>query len=78
MRTDFTLRINGTRRRLFCSGYFIGFQRSIQTKNRIHKVGFEVLTAVAMNSSVFWDITSYRPVKVNGCFGGIYRLHFQG
>jgi hypothetical protein len=28
-------------------------------------------------SSVFWDITPYSPLKVNGCFGGICRLHFQ-
>jgi hypothetical protein len=31
-----------------------------------------------MKSSVFWGITSYRPMKVNWRFGGTYRLHFQG
>jgi hypothetical protein len=43
---------------------------------RITKVnaGSEVLTAVAMNNSVFWDIM----LKVNRHFGGIYRLHLQG
>jgi hypothetical protein len=28
-------------------------------------VGFEVLTAVVMKSSTFWDITSCSPLKVN-------------
>jgi hypothetical protein len=37
-------------------------------------VGFEVLTAVVNNSSVFWNITPYRPLKTNRCFGGTYRL----
>jgi hypothetical protein len=31
-----------------------------------------------MKSSVFWDTTPCSPLKVNGHFGGIYRLHFQG
>jgi hypothetical protein len=31
-------------------------------------MGFEVLTAVVMNSFVFWDATPSSPVKVNGCF----------
>jgi hypothetical protein len=34
-------------------------------------VGSEVLTAVVMNSSVFWDVTSCSPLKVNRHFGGI-------
>jgi uncharacterized protein YfaT (DUF1175 family) len=39
--------------------------------------GFEILTA-AMKSSIFWNITSRSPLKVNRYFEGIYRLHFQG
>jgi hypothetical protein len=31
---------------------------------------FEVLTAVVMKSSVFWDITPCNPVKVNRRSGG--------
>jgi hypothetical protein len=31
--------------------------------------GFEVLTAVVINSSAFWSITSYNPLKVNRRFG---------
>jgi hypothetical protein len=31
-------------------------------------VGFEVLTAVVMKSSIFWDITQCNPFKVNRSF----------
>jgi hypothetical protein len=41
-------------------------------------VEFEVLTAVAMKNSVFWDVGPHSPVKVNQLFGRIYRLHLQG
>jgi hypothetical protein len=41
-------------------------------------VGFEVLTAVVLKSTIFWDITPCRPLKVNRCFGGTYRVHRQG
>jgi hypothetical protein len=39
---------------------------------------FEVLTAVVMNSLIFWDITPCSPLKVNWCFGRTCRLHLQG
>jgi hypothetical protein len=38
----------------------------------------EVLTAVVMNSSLFWYITACSPLKVNWRFGGTCRLHLQG
>jgi hypothetical protein len=41
-------------------------------------VGFEVLTAVVMKSSIFWDITPCSTLNVNRRFGETYRLHFQG
>jgi hypothetical protein len=41
-------------------------------------VEFEVLTAVVMKSSIFWDTTPCSPLKVNRHFGGIVRLHLQG
>jgi hypothetical protein len=41
-------------------------------------VGSEVLTAVVIRSSIFWDIRPYSPLKVNRRFGGTCRLHFQG
>jgi hypothetical protein len=45
--------------------------------NQIPKVGFRVLTAVVMKSSIFWDITPCSPLKVNRRFGGTCRLHLQ-
>jgi hypothetical protein len=41
-------------------------------------VGFEVLRAVVMKCSIFWDITTCSPLKINRRFGGICRLHIQG
>jgi hypothetical protein len=35
-----------------------------------HRVGSEVLTAVVMDYSVFWDVTPYSPAKLNGYFEG--------
>jgi hypothetical protein len=43
-----------------------------------YDVGFEVLTAVTRKSLFFWDIMPYSPLKVNGHFGGTYRLQSQG
>jgi hypothetical protein len=41
-------------------------------------IGFELITALAMASFVFWDIMPCSSVTVNWHFGGTYRLHFQG
>jgi hypothetical protein len=41
-------------------------------------VGFEVLTAVVIKSTIFWDIRPCSPLKVNRRFGGKYRLRLQG
>jgi hypothetical protein len=43
-----------------------------------HLIRFEVLIAVVMKVSIFWDITPCSPLKVNGRFGGTCRLHIQG
>jgi hypothetical protein len=43
-----------------------------------HIAGFEVLTAVIVKSSAFWDITPCSPLKDNRRCGGTYRLHLQG
>jgi hypothetical protein len=40
--------------------------------------GFEVLTAVIMKSTIFWDIKPCSPLSVNRKFGGTYHLHLQG
>jgi hypothetical protein len=41
-------------------------------------VGSEVLTAVVMKSTIFWDITLCSPLSANLRFGGTYRPHLQG
>jgi hypothetical protein len=40
-------------------------------------IGFEVLTAMAMKSSLLWDVTPCSPLKVNGRFEETHRLHHQ-
>jgi hypothetical protein len=39
---------------------------------------FEVLTAVVMKSSIFWNITPRSPLEVIRSFRGTCRLHLQG
>jgi hypothetical protein len=41
-------------------------------------LGFEILTAVVMKSTLLWDTTPCSPMKVNRRFGGTCRLHLQG
>jgi hypothetical protein len=41
-------------------------------------VGLEVLTAVVLKSTIFWDVMSCSPLRVNWRFGGTYHLHLQG
>jgi hypothetical protein len=43
----------------------------------IYILGFEVLTAVVMKSSVFWDITPCSPLKVNQRFRGTCCFHHR-
>jgi hypothetical protein len=38
----------------------------------------QVRTAVVMKTSVSWNLTPCSLLKVNRCFGGIFRLHLQG
>jgi hypothetical protein len=53
----------------------LGKKWNIQT-NKEH-VGFEVLTAVVIKSSVFWDMTQCSPLKVDRRFRGTCPLHRQ-
>jgi hypothetical protein len=50
----------------------------LQKKRMQWIVWFEVLTAVVMKSTIFWDITPCSPLSVNRRFGGTCRLLFQG
>jgi hypothetical protein len=40
--------------------------------------GFQLLTAMVMKNSDFWDITPCRPLKANRRFGRTYCFHRQG
>jgi hypothetical protein len=40
-------------------------------------VGFEVLTAVVMKSTIFWDITPCSPLKVNRRFEALFATCFH-
>jgi hypothetical protein len=44
----------------------------------LEAVGFEVLTPVVMNNSVFWDVTPCSPLKDNRLFGRPCHPHLQG
>jgi hypothetical protein len=44
--------------------------------NRYRDVGFQVLTAVAMNVDIYWD-TAPRSLCVNRRFRGTYHFHLQ-
>jgi hypothetical protein len=46
--------------------------------NKICIIGFEVLTAVVMQSIIFWDMTLCSALSCTRRFGGTYRLHLQG
>jgi hypothetical protein len=46
-------------------------------KNSDRYLGFQDLAAVVMQSTIFWDITSYSPFNVNRRYAGTYRLHLQ-
>jgi hypothetical protein len=48
-----------------------------QTTTCIFLVGFQVLTAVIMKSSIVWDIMSCSPLKANRSFRGICYLIFR-
>jgi hypothetical protein len=65
-------------------GYILTGIRRAQEKSYIMKfVGRLSLTCLVwlglvLKSSIFWDITPCSPLKENGRFGGIHRLHLQG
>jgi hypothetical protein len=42
------------------------------------RTGFEVLAAVSIESTVFWDVMLFNPIEGLRRFGGTYFLHLQG
>jgi hypothetical protein len=51
---------------------------TLSRRGSIVSVGFEVLTAVAVKNSIFWDITLCSLLKDNRRFRGTFRLNLQG
>jgi hypothetical protein len=69
--------------RLFEGMYHLRLQgrminRATNQRESWRQAGFEVLTAVVMKNSIFWNITLFSPLKVYRRFGGTYRLHLKG
>jgi hypothetical protein len=50
----------------------------VTSKKKVNFAQFEVLIAVVMKISVFWDITPCSLVKVNRLLGGTSRILRQG
>jgi hypothetical protein len=61
--------VNGKSHATYCKYTF--------TSSSMDSVGFEVLTAVVMKNSTFWDIMPCSPLKVNWCFGATGPLNLQ-
>jgi hypothetical protein len=49
----------------------------VPQSHKIH-VGFEVLKAVLMKSSILWVIRAYSPLKIKRRFGAVCRIHLKG
>lgn len=49
-----------------------------QILNFLRNVGLEVLAAVVMKQSVFWNVTPCISLQMKWCFGGACHLHLQG
>jgi hypothetical protein len=47
-------------------------------KQQNYKLAYKYRNKRYLTSHIFWNITSCSPLKVNGSFGGICRLHPQG
>jgi hypothetical protein len=48
----------------------VRFEESLIQTEFVYIIGFEVLTAVIMKSTISWDITPCSPLSVNRRFGG--------
>jgi hypothetical protein len=55
----------------------VSYPTAVRTSGILFNVGFEVLTAVVMKSTIFWDLLLCSPLSVNRRFGGTYCLHLQ-
>jgi hypothetical protein len=58
-------------------------ETGLRGQDRIRKGQWELqalkrAATLGQKSTIFWDITLCSFLKVNQCFGGIYRLHLHG
>jgi hypothetical protein len=60
---------------MWCTLTHFSFTKTMKNNNA--SVGIEVLTAVVVKSSIFWDIMLCSPLKLNRRFGGTCHLHLQ-
>jgi hypothetical protein len=49
----------------------------MDSRRQGERIGFEVLTAAVMKSTIFWDITPCSSLKVNRRFGATYASVFR-
>jgi hypothetical protein len=76
---NFSVNVNVILRSILCPKRSITLKFSIENIISISNfVGFEALTAVVMNTSIFCIIMSFSRLKVNRRFGRTCRLHLQG
>jgi hypothetical protein len=54
---------------------FFLFAETMSPKYKNKQVGFEVITAVVMKSSIFWDITPCNSLEIKRRFGGTCHIH---
>jgi hypothetical protein len=63
---------------IYTSSPFREIFKQLQSRNSLQPdAGFKVLTAVAIKSTIYWDITPCSPLKVNRRFGESFRPHLQ-
>jgi hypothetical protein len=57
---------------------FVHIEEEVTRYKRCVYLQFEILMAVTMKNSVFWDVKSCNLVQINFCFHGIFCFHLQG
>jgi hypothetical protein len=71
---------------IFSCWIFLKPSRTVKTHNKFNDdlacrnktISFEVLTAVVVQTSFFWDMTPGSPLEGNQHYEGTFHLHLQG